>query len=259
MKIINVTGYSGSGKTSFIRNLIPELIQYGPTATIKHLGHHDFALEPGKDTTLFYESGALVSAGIDSNKAVCICRNPDLTQTLDYLCDRGIQFVVIEGFKTLDLPTVVIGDMPARNILFRNPGLETIVHNVPVFPEYTTKKGLEHEVWGRWKTKNSDSSADRAIMVTIAARLNPGDAGGVPGEMLFPEIARQVSDELTRGRSDAITGWSFRAWWWFGGAKELYGAAVAPGHESAFELINRGIALLEGRCREKKIKLSVER
>ncbi|HVP94999.1 MAG TPA: molybdopterin-guanine dinucleotide biosynthesis protein B [Methanoregulaceae archaeon] len=258
MKIINVTGHSGSGKTTFIRHLIPELIKCGPTATIKHLGHHNFALEPGKDTTLFHEGGALISAGIGSDKTVYICRNPDLNETLDYLCDRGMSYVLIEGFKTLNLPSVVIGDLPARHILFRNPDPKTIVHSMSVFPEYATKKGLEHEVWKRWKAKNPDTPSDQAIIATIAARFDVKDSGGLPGEMIFPAIAGDVSDELSRADTHAVTGISFRAWWVFGGIKELYSSAVASGHESAFNLINVGIALLEERCREKKIRISIE-
>lgn len=257
MKIINVTGHSGSGKTTFIRHLIPELIQYGPTATIKHLGHHDFVLEPGKDTTLFHEGGALISAGIDRYKTVFICRDPDLNETLDYLCDRGMLYVVIEGFKTLNLPSVVIGDLPSRYVLFRNPDPETIVHDMSVFPEYITKKGLEHEVWRLWKTKNPASSSDQAIIATIAATVAVKE-GGLPGEMIFPVIARDITTELTQAHTDAVTGISFRAWWLFGGTKELYISAVASGHESAFNLISRGIVLLEERCREKEIRISIE-
>jgi GTPase SAR1 family protein len=38
MKIIQIVGTSNSGKTTFIKNLIPELKKLGTVAVIKHLG-----------------------------------------------------------------------------------------------------------------------------------------------------------------------------------------------------------------------------
>ncbi|HMK16120.1 MAG TPA: molybdopterin-guanine dinucleotide biosynthesis protein MobB, partial [Methanomicrobiales archaeon] len=40
MKIVQVAGFSGSGKTTFIRALIPLLSRLGPVGTVKHTGHH---------------------------------------------------------------------------------------------------------------------------------------------------------------------------------------------------------------------------
>ncbi len=45
MRIIHVAGLSGSGKTTFIRSLIPELSRLGPVAAVKHIGHHSWSLE----------------------------------------------------------------------------------------------------------------------------------------------------------------------------------------------------------------------
>lgn len=44
MKIIQVAGRSNSGKTTFIRKLIPELKKIGPVGVIKHLGDHEYHL-----------------------------------------------------------------------------------------------------------------------------------------------------------------------------------------------------------------------
>ena len=70
MKIIQVVGRSNSGKTTFIRNLVPELKKNGKIAVIKHLGDHDYCLEEGKDTTHFFDAGAEIAVGIDSHKSV---------------------------------------------------------------------------------------------------------------------------------------------------------------------------------------------
>jgi len=66
MKIIHIVGSSGSGKTTFIRKLIPALKRQGSVAVIKHVGDHSYTLEEGKDTTVFFETGADISVGVDS-------------------------------------------------------------------------------------------------------------------------------------------------------------------------------------------------
>jgi len=53
MKIIQIVGRSNSGKTTFIRKLIPELKKIGKVGVIKHLGDHDFVLETEKIQPFF--------------------------------------------------------------------------------------------------------------------------------------------------------------------------------------------------------------
>jgi molybdopterin-guanine dinucleotide biosynthesis protein MobB len=257
MRIINITGRSGSGKTTFIRNLVPELSKSGPTATIKHLGHHNFVLEPGKDTTLLYESGACISAGIDAEKTVTVRRDPALVRTLDYLCDQGMRYTVIEGFKTLDLPSIVIGDLQAGHVLFRNPSQETIIDNLSVFPEYHTKSGLEMEVWKQWESEHASVPPEKAVILSVAAGIDTCGIEGSVGGMAISEVVREVSDDLSGSAGNAIAGISLRPWWLFGGRKELYMSSVAPGYEAASSLVSRGIILFRQRCEERGMTLSV--
>ncbi len=69
---------SNSGKTTFIKNLIPELKKKGTVAVIKHLGDHNINIEEGKDTTVFFDAGADISVGIDAHKAVVAIRKNSL-------------------------------------------------------------------------------------------------------------------------------------------------------------------------------------
>jgi len=142
MKVINVIGYSCSGKTTFISRLVVELQDRGTVATIKHLGHHNYNLDKGKDTTVFYERGVALSGGIDSSKTVLTIRKNDLTSILDLLADQCVEFTVVEGFKTLGLPAVVIGDLESDKVLFRNPTLDEILNGLEQFPEYDTLNGI---------------------------------------------------------------------------------------------------------------------
>ena len=111
MKIIQVVGRSNSGKTTFIKQLIPHLKTLGHVAVIKHLGDHEFELEKGKDTTGFFEAGAEISVGIDAHKSVVAIRNNTLDSSLNLLFDQGIDFAVIEGFKQITFPRIVIGNL----------------------------------------------------------------------------------------------------------------------------------------------------
>ena len=143
MKVINIIGHSCSGKTTLISRLVVKLQETGPVATIKHLGHHYFSLDKGKDTTIFFEQGVRISAGIDSEKTVLAVRNNNLIPVLDLLAGQGIEFTVIEGFKTAGLPAVVIGDLGSDNVLFRNPTLDDLMDGLEQFPEYNTLNGIE--------------------------------------------------------------------------------------------------------------------
>jgi molybdopterin-guanine dinucleotide biosynthesis protein MobB len=108
MKIIQVVGNSNSGKTTFIKNLIPELKKMGNVAVIKHLGDHAYHFEEGKDTTIFFDAGADISVGIDSLKAVVAIRKNSLEDVFGMLFDQGMDFAVIEGFKQRSFPKMVI-------------------------------------------------------------------------------------------------------------------------------------------------------
>jgi molybdopterin-guanine dinucleotide biosynthesis protein MobB len=141
MKIIQVVGPSGSGKTTFIEDLLLKLSELGPTATIKHLGGHSFLLEKGKDSTRFFDRGAVISAGIDTDKAVIAIRNGSLDDTLALLNDRGIAFVVIEGFKERPYPRIIIGDLKTEHCILRDPTVDTVIRCLHLFSDYNVPDG----------------------------------------------------------------------------------------------------------------------
>ena len=136
MKIIQVVGRSNSGKTTFIRNLVPVLKERGPVAVIKHLGDHEYQLEPGKDTTLFFDAGADVAIGIDSQKSVAVIRKNTLESMLDQLLEQQIDFVIIEGFKQKPFPKIVIGSLTIDHCILRDPDCNDVVASLHHFTEY---------------------------------------------------------------------------------------------------------------------------
>jgi molybdopterin-guanine dinucleotide biosynthesis protein MobB len=136
MKIIQVAGLANTGKTTFINKLIPALKSRGRVGVIKHLRDHDFLQEQGKDTTVFFENGADISAGIDAAKSVITLRTTDLDEMLLLYKQSGIQFAVIEGFKIRDFPKIVIGDLVIDNCLLSNPTVDLVISSLSQFEDY---------------------------------------------------------------------------------------------------------------------------
>ncbi len=136
MRIIQVTGRSGSGKTTFIRTLIPVLTARGRVAVIKHLGDHDYLLDAEKDTTAFFTAGADISAGIDAGKAVVALRNNSLDAMLALLKSQGMDYAIIEGFKQRSFKKIVIGDLQVDRCILRNPTANDVIASIDRFDTY---------------------------------------------------------------------------------------------------------------------------
>jgi len=136
MRIIQVTGRSNTGKTTFIRALIPELNKQGKVGVIKHLADHDFSLEDGKDTTGFFLAGAAISAGIDADKSVVAMQNNSLEAMLSLLKTQGMDFVILEGFKQLPFKKIVIGDLQVKGCILRSPTVDEVIASIGRFDTF---------------------------------------------------------------------------------------------------------------------------
>lgn len=139
MRIIQVTGRSNTGKTTFIKSLIPELNKLGRVGVIKHLADHDFTLEGGKDTTGFFLAGAAISAGIDAHKSVAVLQDNSLEAMLALFKTQGMDFVIIEGFKQQPFKKIVIGDLQVKGCILTNPTVDEAVASVSRFDTYGTR------------------------------------------------------------------------------------------------------------------------
>lgn len=102
--VIGITGWSGSGKTSLIIRLIPELRARGlRVATLKH-AHHSFDLDTaGKDSYRHRAAGAS-EVVVSSRKRWAIMHenSTDDEPTLDNLLARmsPADIILVEGFKS---------------------------------------------------------------------------------------------------------------------------------------------------------------
>ena len=186
MKIIHIAGFSNTGKTTFIRELVPELEKRGLTGVVKHIGHHGHSLPEGKDTTLFYEAGAAASVGIDAQKSVLILKETDLERVLAMFCDAGVKYAVVEGFKEKPYPKVVIGNIAgATNVLLTNPSVEEVLSHLGEFSDMVTREGFFREI-------EDGDDPGRAIQVSAITPL-PGEwTLRLFGEALFGDL-KEVS------------------------------------------------------------------
>lgn len=126
MKVISVVGYKDSGKTALVSALVRKLSEFGGVGTVKHMGEQ--RLNPAEtDTGRQFDAGADMVIGITGTETagielVSFSRNSDLEHALDLLCNQGLDFAVVEGFKESNLPKIALGDLKGvSNVFFRMP------------------------------------------------------------------------------------------------------------------------------------------
>jgi molybdopterin-guanine dinucleotide biosynthesis protein MobB len=183
VKVIQVAGLSGSGKTTFIRALIPLLARLGPVGTVKHIGHHAMKIPEGKDTTVMLEAGAEAVAGIDQEKTIITLKNASLADALDTLAGRGIAFAVVEGYKSGPLPKIAIGDVDVEACILRNPEPEEVIRTLDRFPAYFTLAGILQE------PREAGGVDKKSVNLAASIVLHPAERG----EVNFSDLRRDLT------------------------------------------------------------------
>jgi molybdopterin-guanine dinucleotide biosynthesis protein B len=110
--VIGLAGWSGAGKTTLVRSLIPALIERGlRVSTIKH-AHDDFDIDvPGKDSYEHRAAGACEVLVASRNRYALVhemhgAPEPSLPELLAHLC--AVDLVLIEGFKHAPHPKLEV-------------------------------------------------------------------------------------------------------------------------------------------------------
>lgn len=100
--VLTFVGKSGTGKTTFLERLIPELKSRGlRLAVVKHDAHQFEMDQPGKDTWRFSQAGADVVAISNAQKAAII-EQPPRELTLNEVISRlpEVDLILTEGYKS---------------------------------------------------------------------------------------------------------------------------------------------------------------
>jgi len=103
--LLGFAAYSGTGKTTLLLKLIPELKKRGMRiAVIKH-AHHNFEMDtPGKDSYELRKAGAVPMLICSSMRTVITIENeietdPTLGEILMHIPANTVDMVLVEGFK----------------------------------------------------------------------------------------------------------------------------------------------------------------
>ncbi len=111
--LLGFAAWSGTGKTTLLRQIIPTLRKRGiRVAAIKHT-HHDFEIDlPGKDSYELRKSGANQVLVASARRWALMNENsgdatePDLQKLLPKLDHDNLDLILIEGFKHEPIPRI---------------------------------------------------------------------------------------------------------------------------------------------------------
>ena len=110
--ILGFAAYSGTGKTTLLRQLLPMLREKGyRVGVIKH-AHHDFDIDkPGKDSYELRKAGASEMLVASAKRWALMVETEDtgdpvLQDMLDRLDQQVLDLILVEGFKHEQLPKI---------------------------------------------------------------------------------------------------------------------------------------------------------
>lgn len=163
--VLAISGYSGSGKTTVIEGLVPELRGRGyRVGVIKHHCHHLVFDVEGKDSHKFWQSGADAVAMLSRDRTVLMWRAETSPGLRDLASLMPVDLVLAEGFKDSDLPRVVVvgDDHGAAEKLARGGEVVAVVASAGVWP---------------WPTCSPDDSRGLADIVEAWLRRSTAAPG----------------------------------------------------------------------------------
>lgn len=113
MKVISVVGFHKSGKTTLVAALVESLKRHGRVGTIKHMPGH--GVDHG-DTSRHLQAGADAVIGLGLFR-ITVTRDWTLRSAIADLMRCGMDYVIIEGFKSSSLPKIACGNIQGSNVL----------------------------------------------------------------------------------------------------------------------------------------------
>ncbi len=124
--LLGFCAWSGTGKTTLLKRLVPLLRQQGlALAVVKH-AHHSFDIDqPGKDSYELRAAGAEQVLVASRNRVALVrevpeeAAEPGLQEVLHCLDPAGLDLVLVEGYKHAPLPKIELhrGD-PGKPLLY---------------------------------------------------------------------------------------------------------------------------------------------
>jgi len=110
--VLGFAAYSGTGKTTLLKRVIPLLVQRGLRVGLIKRSHHSFQIDqPGKDSYELRQAGASPVMLSSSRRRAIITehreiREPELSDELAHLDQGGLDLILVEGFKRERFPKI---------------------------------------------------------------------------------------------------------------------------------------------------------
>ncbi|PLR32636.1 molybdopterin-guanine dinucleotide biosynthesis protein B [Chimaeribacter coloradensis] len=113
--LLGIVAYSGTGKTTLLKQLIPLLTQQGVrVGLIKHSHHNVDVDTPGKDSYELRKAGALQTMVASSQRWALMTETPeeatepDLFSLASRFDSSKIDLILVEGFKHEPVPKIAL-------------------------------------------------------------------------------------------------------------------------------------------------------
>jgi molybdopterin-guanine dinucleotide biosynthesis protein MobB len=151
-KALAIVGTSNSGKTELICRLLEWFAAQGLRAAVLKHSHHQHIGDDGKDTGRYRQAGArLVALAAPGLLQITRCRaeEPALDAVLAELA-QAADLILVEGYKTSDLPKIGLAPPDAASKLPDYPGLVAWVSNRPLSTRLPVFHPLQAEAIGRF-------------------------------------------------------------------------------------------------------------
>lgn len=126
MNVVGFSGYSGTGKTTLIEQLIPALKKRGLRVSVVKHAHHKFDIDhPGKDTHRHREAGAFEVVVASSHRLALMreFEKPSELNVHQLIAElyEGVDWVLVEGFKDSDLLKIEVWRAPTAQYAGKPP------------------------------------------------------------------------------------------------------------------------------------------
>ena len=107
--VFSLVAWSGTGKTSFLEQLIPCLRDLGLTAAVvKHDGHDEFAMDrEGTDSDRLRKAGAEITAVFSDRRGAVLYHRPVSPEEFVEQI-QGVDLILTEGFKKEKWPKILL-------------------------------------------------------------------------------------------------------------------------------------------------------
>ena len=131
--ILGFSAWSGTGKTTLLRQLIPALKARGLRVSVIKHAHHHFDLDfPGKDSYELRKAGATQTVICTTTRMAMITElehpedEPDLWQIIGAMDTAQVDIILVEGYKEMRFPKIELHRTEiGKPLLF--PGDDTII------------------------------------------------------------------------------------------------------------------------------------